>query len=251
MKTRQVLKFVFREFIHGGHLQCLSFASIAFISGLLLNIEITFEFLIIVYLIFYPIYIYNRFKEGDTDELTNPGRVRHLRNYIKHIPVIFCLSIFLLVVCLVYFSNFVFLIFALLLLFGGISYTITIKNATQKLIGFKNFYVAAFFSSIVISPIIYYPHFLVTFSSAIPIIIFAIFVYFKALAIQVLLDIKDIESDKKIGLLTIPIVFGMEKTISFLKLFSVLITGSFIIIFFFLDIFPGFINFLTFARDEE
>ncbi len=236
-KIKNFLDFCWKEFIHGGHLQCLGIVSIVFISASISQIKITWDILFLVYLIFYPIYVYNHLKEIDIDESTNPERVKHLRSCIWQTYKFFYFSIFLLVVMLVYFSNFVFSIFALLLLFFGLLYTIIFKSITNKIFALKNFYVSAFFSIIALSPLLYYSYPL-NFTLIFPIIIFMIFVYFKALFMQVLLDIKDIESDQKIGLLTIPSILGKEKTFTFLKLFSVLLTAPILIFSFFFNIFP-------------
>ena len=221
LRIKKILEFTFREFIYGGHLQSLGAVSIVFISALMLNIAITWEVLFFTYLTFYPVYVYNRFKEIDVDELTNPERVRHFKSYIQQIPKILYLSILLLVVSLIYFANFVFSVFSILLLFLGFLYTPTLKNATRKVIGFKNFYVAAFFSAVALFPIVYYSYpltsLLVTSTT-----IFMIFVYFKALLMQILLDHKDVKSDKNHGLITIPLLLGERRTLKFLKVFSVL-----------------------------
>jgi 4-hydroxybenzoate polyprenyltransferase len=75
-----------------------------------------------------------------------------------------------------------------------------------------------------------------------------VFVYFKALMIQIFLDVKDIESDRKQGLLTLPIILGKEKIFNALKIISVLATAVIPIIFsLVVNIFPLSILMLLFT----
>ncbi|MCD6085393.1 UbiA family prenyltransferase [bacterium] len=229
-KIGKFFKFIWNEFIYGGHLQCLGFVGIVIIASDLFSLKINWTLLVFVYLIFYLIYIYNRFKEIQIDELTNPERVKHFKGYFSKIKKIFYFLFFFLIGALIYIRNFPFLVFSLSLLFLGLLYTPTLKNFTKKIIGFKNFYVALFFSVIVFSPFFYY--FYPLDKRLLPsIFIFAIFVFLKALMMQVFLDCKDVEGDKKINLRTFPVVFGREKTLKFLKLFDSFITGFILIVF--------------------
>ena len=229
-KIKKFFKFIWNEFIYGGHLQCLGFVSVVIIGSDLLNLKINSVLLAFIYLIFYLIYIYNRIKEIQIDELTNPDRVRHFKSYFSKIKKIFYFLFFFLIGGLVYVRNLPFLVFSLSLLFLGLLYTPTLKNFTKKITGFKNFYVALFFSVIVFSPFFYY-FYPLTKNLLFPLFVFVIFVFFKALMMQIFLDCKDVEADRKVALKTFPVVFGKEKTLEFLKIFDPFITG-FILIFF-------------------
>lgn len=223
MKIKKILKSIWNEFIYGGHLQSLGAASIVFVSALLLKIRISWDILLITYLIFYPLYLYNRFKEIDIDYLTNPQRTQHFRKYIRFIPIIFYLVIFVLIVTLVYFSNLWALIFGLFLVIFGLLYTAIFKKATKKIIFFKNVYVSMFFTLLPFFLLVYYFHPL-SYSLIISALVLSLFIFFKGLLIQVFLDIKDIESDKKEGLRTFPVIMGKEKSLIILSIFNFLIT---------------------------
>ena len=238
MIIKKILKTAWNEFIYGGHLQSLGAASIVFVSGILLKIQITWDVLFIAYLISYPLYLYNRFKEIEIDYLTNPERTKHLKGYFHLIPAIFYFVIFILIGSLIYFSNFLALIFGLLLLSFGLLYTTIFKKFTKKIALFKNLYVAASFSLLVFFPVVYYFHPLTT-TLIISIIIFMLFVYFKAFVMQIFLDIKDIESDQKEGLLTLPSILGKEKTLTILKILIILATAPILLIFsLYFNVFP-------------
>lgn len=222
IKVKKFLKLIWNEFIYGGHLQSLGAASIVFVSGILLRIQITWDVLFVTYLLFYAPYLYNRFKEINIDYLTNPERTQHLRKYLKFMPMIFYLVIFTLVISLIYFSSFWALIFGLLLLIFGILYTVVFKKVTKKICFLKDIYVSMFFASLVFLPIIYYSYSLKT-ALIISSLVLGLFIFFKAFMSQIFLDIKDIKSDRKQGLRTLPIIVGEEKTFKILSLFNLLI----------------------------
>lgn len=230
MRIRQILDSIWKEFIYGGHFQSLGAASIVFVSAILLKIQVTWDILLVTYLIFYPAYLYNRFKEIDIDYLTNTQRTEYLKTYINRAPIILSLVIFIPIVSLIYFSNLQALIFGLLLLSFGFLYTVIFKKFTRRIVFFKNFYVAVFFASLVFFPIVYYSYPL-TNSLLISVLIFTSFVFLKTFMMQIFLDVKDIETDKKEGLLTFPVIFGKDKTLNILKIISILTTVPILLIF--------------------
>jgi 4-hydroxybenzoate polyprenyltransferase len=240
MNIKKNLKFTWNEFIYGGHLPSLGAAAIVLFSGILLNIKITWDCLLISYLIFYLIYLYNRFKEIDIDCLTNPQRTKHLRIYFSIMPKIFYITFFVIIGSLIYFSNIWGLIFGLFLLLFGWLYTVVFKKITQKVIIFKNLFVSTVFALLVFFPIIYYSYSL-TISLLFITLLIVVFVYFKGFMMQVFFDVKDIESDEKEKLLTLPVIFGKEKILNVLKIISILTTIPIPVIFsLYYNIFPLF-----------
>ena len=234
----KILKFIWNEFIYSGHLLSLGGSAIVLFSGILLNIKITLDCLLIVYLIVYIVYLYNRFKEIDIDCLTNPKRTKHIRIYFSKIPKIFYVIIFVIIGELIYFSNIWTLVFGLFLLLFGWLYTVVFKKITQKIIIFKNLFVSAVFALLVFFPIVYYSYPLTISLLSIAFLI-AVFVYSKAFMMQVFLDVKDIESDKREKLLTLPVIFEKEKILNVLGIFSFLNTAPIILILsFWLNVFP-------------
>lgn len=238
MAIEKILKFIWNEFIYGGHLPSLGAAAIVLFSGILLNIKITWDCLLITYFIFYLIYLYNQFKEIDVDCLTNPQRTKHIRIYFPKIPKIFYVIIFVIIGSLIYFSNIWALVFGMFLLLFGWLYTVVFKKMTQKIIIFKDLFVSAVFVLLVFFPIIYYSYPLTISLLSIALLIM-VFIYFKAFMMQVFLDVKDIESDKKENLLTFPVIFGKEKMLNILGIISLLSTAPIPIIFsLYFNIFP-------------
>jgi len=234
---KKILNLIWKEFIFGGHLQSLGAVSIVLISAFLLKIDITLDCLLAAYLIFYPLYLYNRFKEIEIDSLTNHERTNYLKDYIHKTPVILFLIVLILIGLLFYFSNPITLIFSLLLLFFGLIYSEGIKGLTKFIPLFKNFYVASFFALLVFFPIFYY-NFVLSYEVLTSSLLLFIFIYLNIVLMQIFLDIKDIESDRKEGLKTLGVLLGKEKTIKTLHFLNIFLVLPLILILVYLEIFP-------------
>lgn len=224
----RILKTVWKEFIYGGHLQCLGVAGIAYTSGFMLNLDISWKFLILAYLIFYPIYIHDRFRGIKMDEATNPERTNHFKRYLSIMPKLIIGSTALLVALLIHIGNPTLIIFSLTMLFLGLLYPVYFKDLTKKIVAFKNIYVSAFFTAMVVVPVIFHSHELDP-STRLTLAILMTFVFIKTMLMQILLDCKDIEGDKPLGLLTIPVLIGKDESLKLLRAFS-LLTGLVILI---------------------
>lgn len=231
ISLKNKLDFLFKEFIYGGHLQCLGASSIVFFSAFFLKLNIGMDALIAAYLLFYPLYLYNRWKEIGVDYATNPERTKYLRTYIRYMPFIFTIVVFSAVIFLLYSGNFISFVFGMILLVLGLMYTTVFKKVTRRLFLFKNFYVALFFTFLVLFTAIYYSLPLTKISAIIPIMILMVFVFGKAFMMQILLDLKDVESDGKEGLKTLGVMIGGDKTLETLRILSILTTAPIIIIF--------------------
>jgi 4-hydroxybenzoate polyprenyltransferase len=242
----KILKFIINEFLYNGHLQTLGALSIAIFSAILFKIKITWDLLLILYVNFYIIYLYNRHQEINIDYQTNKIRTEHLKLFNKYIPLLITALVTILIFLLIYFSNItsIFFIFSITIL--GFLYTNYFKKITKKIIAFKNIYVASVFSLLVIFPFIYYS--LPFKNFLLNIIALMIFIFLRAILMQIFLDLKDIESDKQEGLLTLGVIAGREKTFKILQIGN-LTTATFIpIIFWYLNIFsPSFLMLLFLA----
>lgn len=217
MRVKKALKSIWDEFVYGGHLLSLGSTSIVFASAMLLNIPITWDFLLIVYLITYIVYLYDRFRGLKQDLLTNCNRSKHISKYIKYVPsIVFCSAV-IIVGMLIYFGNQSSLIFGLLVLLFGLLYNAFFKKITQKIVGFKNFYVAFMWSLSVIFLVIYY-----SFPLNLTVLLLSIFVFLRWLVNTVFFDIKDIKSDKEHDLNTIPILYSKNKTLNYLHIVNIL-----------------------------
>ena len=215
-KIRSFLNLIWQEFIYGSHLLILGTSGVAFTSAFLLDIPITLDFLLVVYLIFYVIYSYNRLEEFEGDFLTNPSRTRHIKKYINYLPfVIFC-STLVIVFLLIYSGNFWNLIFGLSILLSGVSYTKYFKKITRKIAGFKSFYASFVWALLVLFLSFYY-----SFPLESSVFLIFTFIFLRLLTNTIFSDIKDIELDKKDNLKTIPILLGKKKTLNYLHIFNI------------------------------
>lgn len=216
-KIERILKFICNEFIYGGHLLSLGAAGIVFTSAILLNISPRLDGLVVAYLITYSVYSYNRLKEFKKDFSTNSKRTQHIERYIEILPFIIFCSELLAFLLLFYFSNFRSLIFSLLMLIGGLSYTLYFKKITKQILAFKSIYVAFFWAFLVIFTMLYYN----TYVNVLVFFLFS-FVLLRWLINTIFFDIKDIDSDQLEGLKTIPVVLGKDKTLRLLHFFNFL-----------------------------
>lgn len=216
MEVKHILKFVWDEFIYGGHLLSLGAVSIVFTSAMLLGINITIDFLLMIYLIIYIIYLYDRFKGFKQDSLTNCERSKHIKKYVKYIPVIISSSLLIIIGILFYFGNQASLFFGLFLIISGLLYDSFFKELTQKIVGFKNFYVAFEWALLVIFLAIYF-----SFPLNLAVLLLFIFIFLRLLINTIFFDIKDIKSDKERNLNTIPILYNKNKILNCLHIINV------------------------------
>jgi len=213
----KILKFVWDEFIYGGHLFALNAVSIVLMCTILFDFQSRWDFIIVIYLIFYSIYLNDHFKGAEKDFLTNAQRAKHLKNR-KKAPLVIFGSVLISGIILFYFNNFYNLIFGFIILILGLFYGACFKRITRKILGFKNLFVSLVWAIIPIFLFFYYSY---SFTSAM--VLISIFIFLRMLIIQILFDIRDIDSDKRERLLTIPIVLGRGGAINILKLINILI----------------------------
>lgn len=219
---KKLLKKILKEFIYGGHLLSLGAASIVWATLILVNHNIgtSWPVLFLAYLSSQIVYNHDHLDEIN-DEFANAERTKHLkdtRNYqiasLATYAILFAISCF--------FTTITSALIAILIVAGGVFYTKKAKTYTKSIFGFKNYYIAFFWS---ILPILTYFHLsdknLLSLTVA-----FSLFVYARWILNTVFFDLKDAKEDSKKGLKTVPAVYGFAKTISYLhivNLISVLI----------------------------
>jgi len=213
--VKKIFTSIWNEFIYGGHLLSFGAVSIVFTSAILLGIKITWDCLLVVYLGCQIIYLYNRYREFEKDILTNPERTRHIEKYIKYTPLIILFFLLIIVGLLLYLNKTIVLLFSLILLFLGLLYTTVFKGLTKKTPAFKSFFVSLMWALLAIFLILYY-----SFPLNLAVIFIFIFIFLRWFVNTGFFDIKDIESDKKEGLLTLPIMLGKKKLLYLLGLIS-------------------------------
>ena len=217
MVIEKIVNSIWNEFVYGGHLLSFGAVSIVYAASILLDIRITWDFLLVVYLGTESVYLYNRFKEYKVDFLTNPERTEHIKKYVKYIPFIIFLMTFSAIVIVVYFNKISALTFGLLLLIIGLLYSLFFKKITEKIIAFKSFFISLMWSLLVLFLAIYY-----SAPINLALFLFSVFVFLRFFVSVSFFDIKDIKTDKQEGLKTLAVVLKQSTLWQFLSIIAIL-----------------------------
>ena len=200
-----------KEFIFGGHLFALGAVSVVAMCSLLFGLPIGPDLLLVTYLIFYPIYLYDYTQGAADDLLTNSVRAKYLSGN-KKTYIVVAGSFAVLTMLFLHYTNRTTMLLGFVVLVLGLLYSSYFKKITKKIVAFKNFFVSSVWALLVLFFFFYY---------SIPItkaaLIMAGFVFTRMVAIQILFDVRDIDGDRKNGLLTIPVVMGDHKEFGLLK----------------------------------
>lgn len=213
---RDIIKSAWDEFIYGGHLLSLGASSIVYTSAVLLDIKITWDFLIVVYLSVQAPYLYNRYKEFSKDYLTNPERTRFVERKMKLLPFLIFLYFIAFILILLFFGGFKAFLFGFFLSLLSFLYSKFFKGLTKNILGFKNFTVSFLWTLFVPFLTVYY-----SYPLNVSVFLIFLFVFFRLFIHEAFFDIKDIESDKREKLLTFPIFLGKEKLINTLNVINI------------------------------
>jgi 4-hydroxybenzoate polyprenyltransferase len=186
--------------------------------GLLRNDPVNLPLLAISYLIPLIIYSYNYYEELDRDRLTKPDRTAYLEKRVKIYPVLISLYVASLGTLMVLYSGQKWTLYAVvgILVAAGILYTVYLKRLTRYVTGFKSYFVTAEWT---LAAVYLYTLYTERRPEGFPLAVFG-FVFLKILVNVAFYDLKDIRSDGRDGLKTIPAVLGWGGAIRLLYLFS-------------------------------
>lgn len=206
-ETLVVIKELWNDFIYGGHLFAFGAICVAFMCSILFAIPITWDFLVIIYLTFYIIYLYDYFNGTEDDEKTNSKRANYFRkNDSKTITYILYGSIISIASIYVLYSDIPNMLIGFAILILGLTYQAYFKGLTKKITAFKNIFVSLVWAILVYVMFIYYSYPITSEA-----LIISAFVFLRMTEIQILFDIRDIEGDQKKGLRTFPAIYGYRK----------------------------------------
>lgn len=234
---KKILKLIWDEFIYGGHLLSFGAVGITYTTSRLLDSQVTLPILIIVYLFAQSMYSLNRYIEYEGDIETNPDRTHHIKTYITKLPYLIAIELLIGITLLIINNKFWALLFCLVPLICGYLYSTHLKKLTSTIPGFKTIIVSFVWSLFVPFYVIYYGqevHF-VSF------LFIFLFIFMRWFINTSFFDIKDITSDSKNELKTLPIIFGQTKYIRILHLLNV-----FSLVLLFLGILLGALPFSTY-----
>lgn len=204
--TFRVIRELWTGFIYGGHIFAFGAICVAFMCSILFAIPVTWDFLIIIYLIFYIIYLYDYFNGTEDDQKTNSRRAEYLRNNnSRTIACILYGSIICIAFIYVLYSDIPNMLTGFAILVLGLTYQPYFKDLTKKITAFKNIFVSLVWAILVYIMFMYYSYPITTEA-----LVISAFVFLRMTGIQILFDIRDIEGDQKKGLRTLPAMYGYK-----------------------------------------
>jgi len=203
--------FIKNILIYGGYLPALWGPSLNITTLLIFNLPLDFRIIFISFLLPLIAYNYDYYKDLEKDAETNPERANFLNK--KRSQQLNIIYIALMVVLLIWVFKLALMVFVMVLMVLSLLYNSVLKGFTKKIAAFKNLYLAFMWGS--------WGTFLIVLSqiSLFDISLIYLFLYIctKVMANTMFFDIKDIESDKKAGLKTMPVILGKNGTLVFLK----------------------------------
>ncbi len=217
MAKKNILNIFWNEFVFGSHLVALGDIIALYVFAVILNIQVTISFFIVVYLSILAINFLNRYEDIDQDMTSNPERSKSVNKYLKFTPYIMVILTVVPVGITTYYAPISAIIFMLFLFGLGILYSVLLKDVTKRALGFKDIMTALPYALLVIFMSLYYN----TPITAATILI-TVFYFIRMFINTTFFDIKDIKADKKEGLRTFPVVFGKDKTKLFLILLNLI-----------------------------
>jgi len=210
----KVLKTIWDEFIYGGHLVALGPTIIAYSYMRIENLNVAWFLLAGIYLITYFIHLVDRYFDIKND--SSAARSDHYKKYQGKIWFMLSGSFILLVIAIIG-SGTMMLAFSIFLILIGLFYSLIFKKFTKYILGFKSFYTALAFASVV---------FLCTFYFHEPVSINAVFIYLffasRWFSNTTFCDLKDIKQDKTEGLKTFAVAFNTKKLYLFFYITAII-----------------------------
>lgn len=208
---RKALVSIWDEFVYGSHLVALGDVFALYAMSVILNINVTISFFVVVYFSILAINFLNRYEDIDQDMTSNPERSKSVNKYLKFAPYIMVVLTVVPVGITTYYAPIGAIIFMLFLFVLGIIYSIFLKNVTKRILGFKDIMTALPYALLVIFMALFY-NAPITFA----VVLITIFYFIRMFINTTFFDIKDVKTDKNQGLKTLPVILGKDKTKIFL-----------------------------------
>ena len=209
---KKIARSAWNEFFYGGQVLSLGPVFIVFCALTLLNAESSIWLYVIVYLLTYPIYSFDRYLDFKNESLLH--RKEYLEKKLGIIPYLIVADIVVLFVILALTGNIQSILFVVFLLLIGFLYPVYFKKFTKKLKGFKSFYVTLAYTSVIFLAAIYSNLQINT-----PLIMLFLFFALRCFGNAIYCDIKDKESDALLGLKTFAVLFSDKEIL--IILFSI------------------------------
>jgi len=192
---------------------------------IIFDFSIRLEIFIIAYLLTQAVYGFDHYHDAHNDGVNNTSRVEYVQRNKKIYPYRLGIFVGLFLVLLFYFGNALAIFMGISILALGLSYSLWCKNITKSIVGFKNIYVASSISLGIVFTSSFYQN-----NLPIGILFFTIYTTLSYFMNCSLCDMKDIESDKKQGLKTLPLVLGKQRFFLFIIAINTLIVSLLVIL---------------------
>lgn len=234
IQIKKVSKNIWDEFVYGGHFLALGDVIAMYVIAIILKINISWDFLVVVYLCVFASNLLNRTDESEEDAITNPVRVKIMKKYSDYFHLIVSMCLAASAILIFSFGNVQALLFAIFIIAIAALYTTSLKNLTRYVIGFKNLTAALFYALMVFFLAIYHHH-----SIDFAVLLMFVFYYLRIFISSAACDEKDIISDKSKGLKTFVIAFGKSRFKTFLNILNVF-SGTLIVLGVIVGVLPVF-----------
>jgi 4-hydroxybenzoate polyprenyltransferase len=211
--AERLLRLARDEFVHGGHATALMAPAILAAFGLMENAPLNISILAIAYLIPLIVYSFDYYRELDVDRQTNPERAGYLESKRKVYPFVIVGYVMLLVALVAIEKQAAMVCIVIgVMVVAGMAYPLFLKRLTRVIPGFKNIYVAAEWAlATALMFVLYTGRGIETFS---PVIVAMSFL--NSMFSTIFYDLKDIGSDSREGLKTVPVLLGRDGAIKIL-----------------------------------
>lgn len=222
------------ELVRGGFFASICTVTTVYSIGIILNKTVQIDFVLIAFLMTLIIYFYNFIGELKEDMRDNLQEMQKIEKNKRIYLIFLILLVIFLITLIILYANYTSKIFALFFLTLGILYTVFLKKITQKVIGFKDFFVVISWNLLTPFFVIYH-----SYNFTVAVFILMLFIMTRDIVNATYSDIKDIDVDKKNHLQTIANVLGKDKLIMILHFIGML--GVIILIFaVFKEFFPRY-----------
>jgi 4-hydroxybenzoate polyprenyltransferase len=210
-----LMKMLWRELVFGGHLFAIGSVSVVIACSIVFMIPVSWDILFVTYLLFYAIYLYDYSQGASSDEATNSSRAKYLlcKNKSKCTVIITSLVLFII---MMFFTSILITAIGMSILVLGLLYGSHFKKLTKKIPAFKNIFVSVVWAFMAVFAFVYYS-LPITYGA----VMLALFVFIRMMNIQILFDVRDMEGDRKDGLLTVPAILGDKKYPFILRLINI------------------------------
>ncbi len=213
---KKLVRILISEFVYGGHLLSLGAASIVWSVTILLDVEWEWQIFIIAYLVSQIVYNHDHLLETIEENKDNLERSIYLSE-TRNIQIFTMIIYITLFISLLFTTTYFAALLAVIIVAGGIIYSLKVKYLMKKVVALKNLYVAFFWTMLGFIVPLHYSIFPLRWL----VLTFLFFVFLRWIINSAFFDIKDVSGDKKDGLKTLPVVFGLHKTVYYLHIVNI------------------------------